>query len=421
MRISWRYAVTAATLAFVAFLAQQPGLGKGREPLDFFKNYFVTGDFIVGGVSLWQQGADTASGNLLIPDTVPDGSGGLITVPPGADIVAAFLYVQTAEKKRWSGIDGATFNGVDLGPGDNSVAKALSWVSSTRPCQPQNGRRLVTYRADVLRYFNVDSNGKPVVNPVAANGELGYLVEVPGAGPGPSKKKKKSSEPRPIGASLVMVYRDPAPTAPLKSIVIYDGGFTKRAKKSKKRAPFQPIRGFYQASDMDPDAKMAQIVGNGPLWDNTTSPVEVPVGADVVNADLTPYGLDCLSWSAIAFSTKVQDKDVDGLVDIWETSQQTLYDPNDLPLPNLHAMNADPDHPDVFIEIGYLGTNQPEFYGDELKEAHSHRPPYESLKLGGTRSRNVTSTCISMSETTIRVWITSSRRPSPEAARTWTN
>ena len=81
-------------------------------------------------------------------------------VPAGVDILAAFLYVQTAEKSQWSGIDHAKFNGSDLGPGASSVAKALNWELATPPCWSvawPGGRRLVTYRADVLRFLPIDS------------------------------------------------------------------------------------------------------------------------------------------------------------------------------------------------------------------------------------------------------------------------
>src|ERR1700678_543139 len=54
--------------------------------LNFFKNYFVTGDYAVGGIGLQGTGVGgTASGNLTIAG-----------VPANATIVAAWLYWQTA-------------------------------------------------------------------------------------------------------------------------------------------------------------------------------------------------------------------------------------------------------------------------------------------------------------------------------------
>ena len=72
---------------------------------------------------------------------------------------------------------------------------------------------------------------------------------------------------------------------------------------------------------------------------------------------------DCLSWSAIVVSTKVQDTDTDGLLDIWESSTSQIRDPNGQPLPRLQAMGADPQHKDLFVEIGYLTTTGPVTYG----------------------------------------------------------
>src|SRR5690242_15357513 len=70
-------------IAATAF-AQQPSL-------NFFKNYFVTGDYIVGGVGLRGLGdaSGVARGTIMIDD-----------VPAGADVVGAFLYWQTVEKSQ---------------------------------------------------------------------------------------------------------------------------------------------------------------------------------------------------------------------------------------------------------------------------------------------------------------------------------
>ena len=62
-------------------------------PLDFFKNYFITGDYVVAGVGLTGKGVGgLATGNVVV-------SG----VPANADIVAAFLYWQTIEKNDGEG------------------------------------------------------------------------------------------------------------------------------------------------------------------------------------------------------------------------------------------------------------------------------------------------------------------------------
>src|SRR5882724_8212423 len=82
-------------------LAQQP---LGDKP---FTNYFVTGDYVVGG---WVEASSAngfASGTISIPDCRQDQSLGNPcplppavpppVVPAGADIVAAYLYWGTVE------------------------------------------------------------------------------------------------------------------------------------------------------------------------------------------------------------------------------------------------------------------------------------------------------------------------------------
>ncbi len=112
----------------LALLVLSPHAAAAQEPLKFFKNYFVTGDYVVRGVSLWRRGVNGRATAMIPP------LGGVDGVPPAADILAAFLYVQTAEKVRGSGIHNAMFTGHDLGPfiaqgstepGSGTFAKAL--------------------------------------------------------------------------------------------------------------------------------------------------------------------------------------------------------------------------------------------------------------------------------------------------------
>src|SRR5437870_1638250 len=70
-------------------------------PLKIFKNYFVTGDYVVAG---WVENSSTnglATGIITVPDCRQAQYMG-ITCPPspvqvGADIVSAYLYWGTAE------------------------------------------------------------------------------------------------------------------------------------------------------------------------------------------------------------------------------------------------------------------------------------------------------------------------------------
>jgi hypothetical protein len=113
--------IASGCVALVALAAQPAG---AQEPLKFFKNYFITGDYVVRGTSLWRKGIAGVATSTIAVSVVPEYE---------VDVVAAFLYVQTAENVQWSGIDHAKFRGNDLGPGSNSYARALNWDSATPP------------------------------------------------------------------------------------------------------------------------------------------------------------------------------------------------------------------------------------------------------------------------------------------------
>src|SRR6266568_6722896 len=63
------------------------------NPLKLFKNYFITGDYEVGGVGLRGKGQlDAYKLQYLATGTIS------VPVPPNADILSAFLYWETIEK-----------------------------------------------------------------------------------------------------------------------------------------------------------------------------------------------------------------------------------------------------------------------------------------------------------------------------------
>lgn len=186
--------------------------------------------------------------------------------------------------------------------------------------------------------------------------------------------------PSSAGATLIVIFRDPAPTAPLRSIVIYDGIHAQKKDKVTKEIDVmqQMLEGFYQF-DSAPPAKMTHVVGSGakndserlfigdlvnPIslnpfkgtaspssdraWDNPTFSFSIPSSASDVTTTVdhlsnSPY--DCLAWPAIVVSGNAMDSDFDGLLDVWESSETsgTLSDPNGQPLPDLYGMGARPD------------------------------------------------------------------------------
>ena len=212
--------------------------------------------------------------------------------------------------------------------------------------------------------------------------------------------------PRALGASLVVVYRDP--TKPYKGIVIHDGAFTKRAFQAMN----QTINGWYQASTGAPkSASLTQIVGdgrlllseqvrlngqliatnpfrslNGPKWDNWRTSITLPNGASSASVRIEPHTVlsDCTHHSAWIMDTTVQDTDADGLLDIWETNNNGLglSDPTGLPLPDISSM-ADPNHKDVFFEVAYMHAKEGTTYGGVPKPQHSHLMKLEAINLAG--------------------------------------
>ena len=141
----------------------------------------------------------------------------------------------------------------------------------------------------------------------------------------------------------------------------------------------------------------------GPNWDNPTfqlTPTAFPnlpnltqVTTSVDHQGFSSF--DCLTWAAIVYRTAVKDRDGDGLLDVWESSETPILDPFGQALPNLKAMGADPDHKDVFIELGYMFTEDdpdpaigPPSYGGVPKPPHSHSPSPAALKMMGDAFAN---------------------------------
>ena len=388
-----------------ALLLQQGASPNAQTPdaLSFFKNFFLTGDYAVGGVGLRDLGV-----NGIATGSIP-----IAGVPADADVLAAFLYWQVAAKGSAgadSGSVGVTFRGYPLSAaGTEPFGKVLG--AGTPPCWSSGGgtgssggaHKTYTYRADVLRYFDID----PLTGKFRVNGA--HQVQLPDGG-----------GPIALGASLVVIYRDP--TLPLSAIVLYDGGYT---MDQTTEGMFQRLRGFYDAGA---SAKVTHIVGSGqankseilrvngtpiatnpfgavqgPNWDNPTFQLNPTAFPDLPNLTQVTTSVDhegfstfdCLTWAAIVYRTPVKDRDSDGLLDIWESSTAPILDPNGQTLPNFRGMGADPDHKDAFIELGYMFTEDdpdpaigPPSYGGVPKPAHSHLPSHAALKLMGDALAN---------------------------------
>src|SRR5689334_121231 len=75
-------------LAVIAAVILLASLATAQDALTFYKNYFVTGDYVVGGVGL--RGGGGSANNNLSTGTIH-----IAGVPANAGIVAAYLYWET--------------------------------------------------------------------------------------------------------------------------------------------------------------------------------------------------------------------------------------------------------------------------------------------------------------------------------------
>ena len=205
-------------------------------PLGLSNNYMVTGDYVVGGVGLrgLGDGSGYAAGTITIPDPAAYASNApLQQVPPGADIVAAFLYWQTVENSGTFNGRNGFFRGYPI-TGDilGNPNAPTSWSSGGCSGSSQGSKTIVAYRADVSSLIPVDSTGNIQPN-------TSYAVRLADSG-------KSGNVPFTLGATLVIVYRLLAPTVPLNAVIIYDGSY---APSNTAQIMTQQMLGFYQAGN----------------------------------------------------------------------------------------------------------------------------------------------------------------------------
>lgn len=414
----WMVAVLALS---VQLFAQS---GEAAEGIRFFKNYFVTGDYVVGHVDLLPQQAVAGRVSGVIP---------MSGVPANADILAAFLYWETITDGMPSSIS-AKFRDDEIG--SFAVKVGESPVNpSTAPCWAKQGSataRVTTWRVDVLRSLPLGTNPnapnyrKRLVNDadLSVQGEQPHRVFLPDSGTG-------NQFPESAGASLVVIFRHS--DSPLTGIVLYEG-FNHTPSSATMS---QTLQGFFQhapgavgrlsqhAASGQPNAS-EQVSFNGELQSSIVNPFNSSPSSQRGWRSLTLTGLnidgtgetdtygeevstavthtdpteECLSWTAFQFSVPVLDEDRDGLLNIWESVDvASLRDPDDTPLPNLYAMRARPDVQDIFVEVGFMAAPNGTTYGPltggqclaplcESTTGHSHLPLKESLDLVATAFRN---------------------------------
>ena len=413
-----------------------------HDALPYSKGFLLTGNYVVGSVDLSEQN------NPVDSHGFSTGTIHMSGIPADADIVAAYMYFETITlKSALSDASGVTFRGNTVLLNDLMAVKKSkqNLTGSTASCWSSGVPLTDTmFRVDVLRWLPIrlDKDNKPtgkrLVNDadLLAHGLPLHQVKLP-VRPG-------NHVPESAGASLFVVYRDPA--QPLRKIVVYDGIYVQPSLDARMR---QRLQGFYKSSairsaqithivasgqkntrermffkDSDDDDDRdyddyGTLIANDPFpngkassersWASPTYNVSSLMHprsefddddryGETATTTVDHYGggaYDCLTWAAVIFSTAVADVDHDGIPDGLEDAPRGLKDPNGERLPNLHAMGASSRHKDIFLEFNglwapagtsYGGPNAP--YTSKITtltdpNGHNHMPTPENLKMIG--------------------------------------
>ena len=230
-------------------IAVQSGLAQADPPLGFANNFFVTGDYAVGGVSLvGKANSGFATGTISIGADTNPGVAGSNSVPNGAQIVGAMLYWQTLEiiggTTGQNGFfrpvfpggpqTGYAIQGTALPNVANPGAHVYWGQGGTQCASTSSPKQLVAYRADVRGFLPQTASGD-----VIAKGT--YEVRMP---------SQSNGAPETLGVTLLIIYRVLSPAVPLSSIVVYDGTFAPTPSSLMKQkfqvGLSQPPLGGYQ-------------------------------------------------------------------------------------------------------------------------------------------------------------------------------
>jgi hypothetical protein len=429
-----RLAVAAVSALVIALIFGQSGSHAQTSPgpLPYSRGLLVTGDYAIGGINV-----TGSTENGLATGTIS-----LSGVPLNAEILAAYLYWETITTiADPSEADGVTFRGsvIDLNNVRDVKKTSVPLTGQTAACWSSGAPLQMTmYRANVLGLLpvqndaNNNSTGRRLVNDadLVANGLPPHTVMLPKFGTG-------NQVPESAGASLVVIYRDPEPDSllhsnPLRKIVIYDGLYIQLPGETMS----QQLQGIYRSA-ANKSARVTHIAASGQknpterlffngtriagapnlpepfpdsptasdrAWANPTYdvsslmvPDENPTGygetvtTAVDHTKENPY--ECITWSAVIFSTAIEDADRDGIPDGIEDAASPLTDPTGVVLPDLHAMGANSKHKDIFIEMNAMWAPAGTTYGSgpdlvEDETGHNHLPSPQVLKLIGDTFKN---------------------------------
>ena len=385
-----------------------------QNPLNFGNNFFVTGDYVVGGAYGLNvnDGNGYAIGRINIPDSNP-GITGTKSVPQGAQMVAALVYWQTVEPagvvpgQPGSGAKGFFRPVFPGGPPTGYPITGVNVASQNKSfggCTGNSTRKVIrTYRADVRGFLPLDANGNVLANTDGTGFNGYYEVRLP-------SNDDDDNPPLTRGATLVFIYSVVSPNFPLNVITINDGAY---APGNASSTMTQTVQGFYDAAE-NPVSRLTQIVGNGKMhkfqtvslngtplpslygsgqpafpgfygphgddermgtWDNPTwtfpatpnppSPGIIipqnPVHDDEASAttQVVPSASNqgCVAWAAVIVSTTINDPDKDGIPPAWKNNKGYT----DVATGQFVSL-ADPDplnqpqvgHQDIFIQMDHV-------------------------------------------------------------------
>jgi hypothetical protein len=389
--------LTLFAIVVAALLAQTPGRAQQTAAsLPYARGFLLTGDYVVGDVDLREGTHPIVNGFSTAAIPMRD-------VPDDADIVAAYLFWETTTLggEAWkTQAAGVRFRGFDIDVTSGMVVRGTSTPGDGASCFGSGSVLMHMFMADVLRFLPIrlDKNNNPTGKRLVNDDDL--IAHSAGLHTVTLPVRDGNSIPESPGATLVVVYNNPSASAPLKKVVIYQGN---NRKPSLDLALTQTIQGFYGSAQTGRSAKLTHIVASGQPNNNLKfgftagapgSP-ETVIGDSPFTSgpasqrwwasptyDVTPLmqpgtnsgaygetvstrifhspptgGDDCVASGAVIFSTSVQDGDNDGLPDALEDSASVLKDPppaDSTPLPNLKAMGAGSDAPDMFVEVNAM-------------------------------------------------------------------
>ncbi|MGO9325751.1 MAG: MBG domain-containing protein [Terracidiphilus sp.] len=300
-------------------LVVSSGVPPAQDQLTLENNYFVTGDYATGGVTLH----GTASGTITIPDPSPCAPPGCGPgVPDGADIIDGFLYWTTIETSATPAGNNGFFLGYSI-TGQQIGSDVPNYSDGT------NTGTLRVYRADVNNYFQVPAgwNG-------ARQGSGPFTVTLPNTGGTITE-----------GASLVVIWRVLSPNFPLKSVVIYDGSIVP-ASLNVGPIPLA-VQGFYDAvGGANGTGQVTHLYTSGGSWNDSESPQTLGQSNQYIDT-LTAGN----AYAAVILSTPVNNSDNDGILDAWKAAQgyTDVKTGSWVPLPG-----ATHGEQDLFVQFDYM-------------------------------------------------------------------